>query len=144
MPVLTQTQGTKTLGLTLGTLGSGAYLASGTIDLTVAIPLELSIEAEAIPNGVPTGNLQLVVFVETSLDGTNFTGPATRATANDGQETFVGLLPMAATTAVRNAKAFSTAGLPVTRYFRFVAKNDMGVPLASGTINYGVIKGDST
>ena len=144
MPILTQAQGAKTLGLTLGTLGSGVYLASSTIDLGAVIPLELSIEAECVPNGVPAGNLQLVIFVETSLDGTNFTGPATRATAGDGQETFVGTISMVATTAIRNAKAFSTAGLPVTRYFRFVAKNDLGVPLTSGVINYAAITGVST
>ena len=143
MTVLTQAQGTKTLAITLGTLASGAYIASATIDLSAAIPLELSVEAECIPNATPTGNQQLVVFMETSLDGTNFTGPPTRNTASDGQETLVGVLPTVAT-ATRATKGFTTAGAQVARFIRLVAKNDMGVALTSGTVNYAAITGVST
>jgi len=147
MTVLTQAQATKTAALTftpaLAALASGAYAVSATIDQTAAIPVDQTIEAELVPNGAPTGNKQMIIFAETSLDGTNWTGPATRATADDGQENFIGSVP-SSVTAVRASKSFSYAGQPVSRYFRLVVKNDLGVALTSAAVYLGAITGVST
>jgi hypothetical protein len=147
MPTLTQAQATKTAALTftpaLAALASGAYAVSATIDQTATIPLDQTIEVECVSNGAPTGNQQLVIFAETSLDGTNWTGPATRALASDGQENFVGSLPITVAS-VRASKSFSYAGQPVSRYFRLVAKNDMGVAITSAAVYLGAITGVST
>lgn len=144
MTIFTQAQGTRTAVLTLGTLASATYIASSSIDLTAAIPLDETIEVECTPSASPTGNKQLVLFAKLSLDNTNFsTGPSSGTTAtNELDLHWIGTLPCA--DATQHRKMFSLAGLPVTRYISLVAKNDMGVALASGSISRADITGVGT
>lgn len=139
MTTFTQTQDTRTSVLSLGTLGSLSYIASSTVDLGPNIPLDVTIEAECVPNGAPTGNMQLVLFVQLSLDGINF-GTGGTTVANEPQLHWIGSLPTS-TTAVTHRKFFSLQGLPIARYFKIVVKNDMGVSLTSGNIYCANITG---
>ena len=148
MPTLTQAQGAKGAALTfspaLAGLTSGSYAVSGTINQGAAIPLDQTIEAEIVAPATLGAGFQVVLFMETSTDGgTTWTGPATRATASDLQENFIGSIPVTVA-AARASKSFSILGLPVSQVIRIVAKNDTGVTLTSGAVYLAPITGVST
>ena len=141
--VFTQAQGTiSSTILNLGTLASATYVASTAQDLTATIPLDKTIQVECVPNGSPTGNKQLVIFAQLSLDNSAFTtGPTSGTTTTDeNQLHWIGTLPVT-TSAQTHRRMFSLSGLPVTRYLKIVAKNDMGVALTSGNIYWADITG---
>lgn len=139
MTVFTQAQGTRASALSLGTLASAAYIIGSAIDLGATIPLDVTFEVECVPNGTPTGNKQLILFAQLSLDGANYGTGGTSAN-DEAQLHWIGTLPTY-TTAVAHRKFFSLQGLPVARYIKLVAKNDMGVALTSGTVYRADITG---
>lgn len=144
MAIFTQSQGTRSTSiLNLGTLGSGAYIASAAIDLGASIPLDVTFEVECDPNGSPTGNKQLLLFAKLSLDNTNFgSGPESGTdTTNETDLHWIGTLPCNDTNTHR--KMFSLSGLPITRFLKLVVKNDMGVLLSSGNVYRADIAGAS-
>jgi len=145
MTIQTLAQGTRSsLVLDLGTLAAGTYITTAAIDLGAAIPLDETIEVFADANGAPTGNKQLKVFAKLSLDNTNWgSGPETGTTATEEADLhLIDVLPMNDTNLHR--KFFSTRGLPVTRYVKFVIKNDLGVALTSGSVYRADITGVAT
>ena len=145
MAVFTKAQGARSSTvLDLGTLASATYVTSSAIDLSATIPKDVTFEVECDPNGTTTGNKQLVLFAKFSLDNTNFgSGPESGTTATEeGDLHPLGVLPCVDTNTHR--KFFNLAGHPVTRYLKIVAKNDMGVALASGNIYRADITGVST
>lgn len=128
---LAQAARTSTL-LDLGTLAAATYVTSTAVDLTATIPLYFTLQAECNPNGTTTGNKQLVIFLKWSIDGTNYTsGPESGTTATEEADLhWAGTLPCVDTNDHR--KEFIV--YPKGRYFKIVAKNDMGVALTSGNI----------
>ena len=120
--------------LALGTLASATYVTSSAIDLGATIPLDVTFEVELNANGTPSGNKQLILFAKFSLDNTNFgSGPESGTTATEELDLHVvGVVPCNDTNDHR--KFFSLAGLPVARYMKLVAKNDLGVALTSGNV----------
>lgn len=144
MTTFTQSQGARSASLlNLGTLASATYVASSAIDLGASIPLDVTFEVVCDPNGSPTGNKQLVVFAQLSLDNTNFgSGPTSGTDAtNEPDLHWIGTLPCNDTNS--HSKFFNLSGLPVTRYLKLVVKNDMGVALSSGNIYRADITGAS-
>lgn len=138
--IFTQAQGTLSASiLNLGTLASATYVASSALDLTATIPLDKTIQVECLPSTTTTGNKQLVVFAQLSLDNTNFgTGPTSGTTTTDELDLhWIGTVPCASTGAHR--KFFSLASLPVARYMKIICKNDMGVALTSGNVYWADI-----
>jgi hypothetical protein len=143
MTTFTQAQGTRSSSvLNLGTLASATYVASLAIDLGASIPLDVTFEVECTPNGAPTGNKQLILFAQLSLDNSSFgTGPTSGTTTTDeNQLHWIGTLPVT-TSAQAHRKFFSLSSLPVTRYLKLVARNDMGVALTSGNVYRADITG---
>lgn len=141
----TQAQGARSADLlSMGTLASATYLASSAIDLGSAIPLDVTIEVEATPSSATSGNKQLILFAQLSLDSSSYgSGPVSGTTATNEQDLhWIGTLPCADNSTHR--KFFSLSGLPVTRYLKLVVKNDMGVALTSGHIYSGAITGVGT
>lgn len=135
MATTTYAQGTRSSAvLALGTLASATYVTSSAIDLGTAIPYDVTFEVEANANGAPSGNKQLVLFAKFSLDNTNWgSGPESGTTATEEADLhFIGVLPMNDTNDHR--KFFSLNGLPICRYMKLVAKNDLGVALTSGNV----------
>jgi hypothetical protein len=135
MATVTYAQGTRSSAvLALGTLASATYVTSSAIDLGATIPIDVTFEVEANANGTPSGNKQLILFAKFSLDNTNYgSGPESGTTATEEADLhYIGTLPMNDTNDHR--KFFSLAGLPVTRYLKLVAKNDLGVALTSGNV----------
>jgi hypothetical protein len=126
----------STTATSLSTLASGTYLASTNISHVTNDPLDILIDVQINTTNTPTGNKQLVVFAQASLDGTNFTsGPTSLTTTTDEPDLyFVGTVPV--NQAGTHRKIFSLAAayggtLPHTS--RLVFKNDMGVAITNTT-----------
>jgi hypothetical protein len=145
MATHTLAQGTRSSTvLNLGTLATGTYVTSSAIDLGATIPIDVTFEVVCDPNGSPTGNKQLVLFVKFSLDNTNYgSGPESGTTTTEEADLhLLGVCPTNDTNS--HSKFFSLAGLPIARYLKIVAKNDMGVALTSGNVYRADITGVTT
>ena len=141
MATVTQTLGTRTNLGSLGTLANVTYINAGTITFDTNNPIECLLEVSATP-GTVSGNKQLVVFAQRSLDGTNFeTGPSSGTTTTDEPNlTFIGVLPLATNSTLQRktfnlAQAFGT--LPYA--CKIICKNDSGAALASGSVEYSEV-----
>ena len=144
MTTFTQAQGARSSAvLVMGTLADDTFLASSTVDLGTGIPLDRTYEVECTPSATPTGNKQLIVMAQLSLDGINFTsGPTSGTTAtNESDLHWLGTIVCNDNTLHR--KMFSLQGLPVARYHKLVIKNDLGVALTSGNVYRADITGEA-
>lgn len=143
MTIFTQAQGAKSAALlTMGTLGSDTYIASSSIDLGTSIPLDVTFEAVATVTS-PTGDQQVILFAQLSLDNVNFgTGPTSGTSTTDEPALhWIGTLPCKSSGTHR--KFFSLQGIPVTRYMKLVARNRTGVTLTSGFVYRADITGEA-
>ena len=128
--------------LNAGTLAAGTYVGGSSFDLGASVPLFVTFEIEANANGTPSGGKQLLLFIKWSLDNTNFgSGPESGTTATEEADLdWAGSLPMNDTNDHR--KFFVV--YPKARYFKIVAKNDLGVALTSGNIYRADFTGKGT
>ena len=143
MTTHTLTQGSRSSAvLDLGTLASATYVASSAIDLGASVPLFVTCEMEANPNGTPSGNKQLLLFAKWSLDNSNFqSGPESGTTTTEEPDLdFVGALP---TNDTNDHRKFFVV-YPKGRYLKLVARNDLGVALTSGSVYQANWTGTST
>jgi hypothetical protein len=128
----------------LSTLASATYCVSNTITHSTNDPLEVLIDVTVTP-GTVSGNRQLVVFAQASIDGTNFSsGPTSGTTTTDEPDLFyVGTLPLNTnTTAQRKVFALAPAyggTLPVAS--KLVFKNDSGAAFTAGTVQIAEVWG---
>jgi len=135
MATITAAAGSRTTLTTtaLNSLASATYVSAGTIDVNATDPLDVVIEVEITP-GTVAGNKQAVVFLKTSMDGTNYsTGPESGTGANDEPNLrFLGALPLN-TNATQQRGAFSVMAAIgfVPPYMKVVIKNDTGAALAA-------------
>lgn len=139
MGAVTTVQGTRT-SLTItgfSTLASATYVASSAYNAGTNDPQDVVIEVEAATTNTPAGNKQVLVFVQASLDGTNFqSGPTSGTTTTDEPDlTLLGVLPMntSTTTHRKMFSVFAALGF-VPQQFQIVCKNDLGVALTSGAV----------
>lgn len=139
MTTLKQPQGTRTaLTVTgLGTLASATYVASSVYTANTNQPLDVIVEVDVQTTNAPAGNKQVSVFVQESLDGTNFrSGPTSGTTTTDEPNLRpLGNIPMNSS-GVTEIGTFSIAqALGYMPYaFKVVLKNDLGVALTSGAV----------
>ena len=139
MGAVTTIQATRTSLTVTGfcTLASATYVASSAYNAGTNKPKDVVIEVEAATTNTPAGNKQILVFVQASLDGTNFqSGPTSGTTVTDEPDlTLIGVIPMNTSTTTHR-KMFSVAQslgfLP--QQFKVVLKNDLGVALTSGAV----------
>jgi len=143
MATATQTKvvGTRTSLTTTGlsTLASATYVASNALVLN---GLNAAFELQAATTNTPAGNKQLLAWVICSLDGTNYTsGPTSGTTAtreaNLGQSIALPITT-ASTTETTQFDVESILGF-IPYDVKIVLKNDLGVALTSGTINYSLV-----
>jgi len=136
-------------GSSLSTLAAGTYVKNTTaIDLSALTPPEDSpydvlIEVDVTTTNTPVGNQQVVVFVQPSIDGTNFqSGPTSGTTVTrEGNLALAGRpLPIttASTAEVGLYSVFGALGY-IPKAFNVVMKNDLGVALTAGTVWYAVV-----
>lgn len=142
MATVTTTNGSRTNLGSLGTLTNGTYLNVGTLTFDTNNPLDVEIEVSATP-GTVSGNKQLLVFAQKSVDGTNFeTGPTSGTTTTDEPNlTFVGALPLG-TNSTLQRRVFSLApafGYTLPFAAKIIVRNDSGAALASGSVEYSEI-----
>ena len=146
MSIVKQVVGTRTsLTVTgLGTLASTTYVASSAYNCATNQPLDVVVEVDVATTNTPTGNKQVVVFVQDSLDGTNFrSGPTSGTTTTDEPNLrLLGTVPMNSVTTTQIGTFSVVAALGyVPAQFRVVLKNDLGVALTSGTAFTAEISG---
>lgn len=142
MATIKQACGTRTslafTGSALSTLASATYVqCTAAYDCTINQPLDVIIEVDAATTNTPASNKQLVVFVQESLDGTNFrSGPTSgTTTTREPNLKWIGQLPIttASTTEIAMFSLVTALGY-VPQKFSIVIKNDLGVALTSGTV----------
>lgn len=136
------TVGTRTSLGSLGTLASATYLNVGTITFNTNKPFNCLLEVYATP-GTVSGNKQLVIFAQQSLDGTNFeTGPTSGTTTTDESNlVFLGTLPLNSNSTLqrRVLELASAFGGDLPYAVNIIIKNDSGAALASGGVYYAEI-----
>lgn len=121
----------------------GASLAAANYDLTGTVyncttnkPVDVMLEYVATVAASPTGNKQIVLFVQSSLDGTNWGPLPTSATdtTHDTSLRFLGAIPTnggASSETVRERFSIAAAfGGVLPAYWRAIPKNDCGVALS--------------
>ena len=122
----------------LATLASANFVRStNPYDLSANDPWDFIIELSATPSGATSGNQQLIVYAQETLDGTNYrSGPSSGTTTTDEPDLlFVGAMKMFSTNA--HLATFSLGAalsyIPLKAYI--VIKNDAGVGLSAGAVN---------
>lgn len=118
----------------LNSLASATYVVLGTITHATNDPLDSKVEVYVTP-GTVSGNKQLVLFAQASLDGTNFeTGPTSGTTATDEPNLrCIGVLPLNTNSTQQRgifdlSAAYPSGSLPYAT--KIIAKNDSGAALA--------------
>lgn len=138
MATVKQIVGTRTsLTVTgLSTLASATFVASADYVAATNDPIDVVVEVQAATTNTPAGNKQILVFIQESLDGTNFRSVPTSGTTttNEPNLLLMGYIPMnaASTTQIATFSVVQTLGY-VPHTFRIVIKNDLGVALTSGS-----------
>lgn len=139
MAQIKQAVGTRTaLTVTgIGTLAGTTYAASGAYVCNTNQPLDVIVEVNATTTNTPAGGKAVSVFIQESLDGTNFrSGPTSGTnTADEGNLKFIGSVQMA-TASVAQMGTFSIAqSLGYVPYaFKVIIKNEMSVALTAGSV----------
>jgi hypothetical protein len=120
----------------LSTLASGTYVSSAIYTANTNQPLDVVVEVDVATTNTPAGNKQVVVFVQESLDGTNFrSGPGSGTTTTDEPNLrLLGTVPMNSVTTTQIGTFSVAQVLGYCPYaFKIVIKNDLGVALTSGS-----------
>jgi len=135
-----QIVGTRTsLSFTgLSTLAYQTYVQNTTAyDCSTNQPIDVIIEVEVATTSTPSGNKRVKVFIQDSLNGTNFrTGPTSgTTTTREPNLAFLGLVPLTtSSTTERGFFSIVNALGYVPDSFYIVIQNDAGVALTSGAV----------
>lgn len=149
MATVTSVVGTRTSLTTtaMNSLASATYVNAGTLTHNTNKPLDVLIEVSITAPGTVSGNKQLVVFAQRSLDGTNFeTGPTSGTTTTDEPDlTFIGTVPLN-TVSVAHTKQFSLGaafGGTLPYASKIIVKNDCGsaLPASTHSVYYSEVTG---
>lgn len=138
MAAVKQIVGTRTsLTCAMSTLASATYIDSSAYTADTNQPLDVIIECDAATTNTPAGNKQVVLFIQESLDGTNYrSGPTSGTTTTDEPNLrFLGTVPVgtASTTKIGTFSILAALGY-VPYSFKVIVKNDLGVALTSGAL----------
>jgi hypothetical protein len=118
----------------LAALASATYAASSAYSTTANQPMDVVVEVEAATTNTPAGNKQLVVFLQESLDGSNFrSGPTSgTSTTDEANLRWLGTIPVGSSGVTERGMFSVVQALGfVPPAFRLVFKNDLGVALTS-------------
>ena len=122
----------------LATLATGTYVTNTTAyDCTVNNPVDVIVEVDIEAPTSPSGNKQAVIFIQESLDGTDFrSGPGSGTTTTDEPNLRqLGVLPLntASATEIGMFSVAQSLGY-VPAKFKIVVKNDSGGAFQAGTV----------
>lgn len=144
LPATTKTS----ITISLDSLASGTYVASGGYDVSAIDPYDILIEVAVVLTATATSvNKRLQVFIQTSLDNSNYsTGPTSGTTTTDEPDLMkLGDVPcnVVSTTHRRLFSVFAALGY-IPPYFKVVCHNDLGTALSTGcTVHYSTVTGNS-
>jgi len=131
---------TTTLTVTgLSTLAVATYAVSAALDVSTNKPVGLSVIVSVTPNGAPTGNKLIKVFVKPSLDGTTYgSGPETGTTTTDeNQLRQIGVVRVTTSSQVATEVFEISQAFNFQPYFqKLIFFNDCGVALSAATVSY--------
>lgn len=142
MSTITPTLGTRTSlaynSTDLSTLASATYVRNTTAyPANTNKPIDVIVEVDVATTNTPAGNKQVAVFIQESVDGTNYrSGPSSGSTATrEPNLRYLGTVPVttASTTEIATFSVATMLGY-VPHSFYVVIKNDLGVALTSGTV----------
>jgi len=141
MAAVKQIVGTRTslpfTSTSLSALAAATYVQNTTAyDCSANQPEDVVVEVDVATTNTPAGNKQVVVFIQESLDGTNYrSGPTSGTSATrEGNLRLLGVIPVttASTTEIGMFNVLQALGYVPQKFF-VVVKNDLGVALTSGT-----------
>ena len=142
MATIKQLVGTRTSlaynSTDLSTLASATYVRNTTAyDCTANQPVDVVVEVDVATTNTPAGNKQVSVFVQESLDGTNYrSGPSSgTTTTREPNLRLLGVVPITttATTEIATFSVLQALGYVPAKFY-VVIKNDLGVALTTGTV----------
>lgn len=143
-PVSTKTSAT----ISLSSLASATYVASSAIDVSAIDPVDIIIEVSVVlTSTAPSSNKRTQVFIQTSLDGTDYsTGPTSSTVVTDEPDLYkIGDVPCNTQSAThrKSFSVFMAIGW-IPPYFKIICHNDLGTALSTGcTVYYSTITGNS-
>lgn len=120
----------------LSTLASANYATSNLINTQTNKPLDVVVDITVTTTNTPAGNKQVVVFLITSTDNTNFTSANSSVTdtTHDQNMKLLGVIPVPTASVAERGNFSILAALGyLPPYCKAVCKNDLGVALTSGT-----------
>ena len=132
----------------LDSLANVTYVSAGTINHTTNDPLDVLLQVKVTPGAV-SGNKQVVVFAQGSLDGTDFeSGPVSgTVTTDEPNLTFIGTIPCgtASTAQIGMFNLASAFGGSLPQQTKIIIKNDSGAALAASGhyVKYAEVSGAS-
>ena len=126
----------------LSTLANITYASGSAVTHNTNKHVDVVYEVSLATTNVVASNKQCKVFIQASLDGTNYTsGPTSGTTTTDEPDLiYLGIVPMFTSTTT-HTQQFSIG--QVLGYIPYSSKivifNDCGVTLTSGSVNYSEI-----
>ena len=141
---LNPTVGTRTSVTVTGlsTLANITYVAGSAVTHNTNKPVDVIYEVNVATTNAVAGNKQVKVFVQISLDGTNFTsGPTSGTTTTDELDLYpLGIVPMLTSTNTHTRSFSLGQSLGFIPYAsKIVLFADCNVALTSGSVNYSEI-----
>jgi hypothetical protein len=137
MTTLTTNYGALVAYAVAASLAAANYDQSGNAtpyNSTTNKPADVRFEYAATLAAAPTGNKQIVLFVQGSLDGTTWGAVPSSATdtSHDVTLRWLGAISVVAAEAARETFSIAAAfGGVLPAYWRVIVKNDTGVALGS-------------
>lgn len=120
----------------LSTLASATYVASAAYTCNTNKPIDVIVDVVVATTNTVASLKQVTVFLQESLDGTNYrTGPTSGTTTTDEPNLLpLGTIAMFSTSVTQEGTFSVFAALGYIPYsFKVVIKNETGVALTSGT-----------
>lgn len=133
----------------MNSLGSGTYVVLGTVNFSTNDPVSCFLEVTVTAPAAVASLKQVAVYLQGSLDGTNFeTGPTSGTVATDEPVlTFLGTVPCP-TNSQPQTKIFNikSAFDDIPHSAKVIAKNETGavLPASGHSAYYAEIIGDVT
>ena len=121
----------------LSTLANITYVAGSVVTHNTNKPFDYVYEVNVATTNAVAGNKQVKVFIQASLDGTNFTSGPTSGTATTDEPDliFLGTIPMGTSTNTHSEQFSIRQRLGyVPHSSKIVIFNDCNVALTSGTV----------
>lgn len=133
--------------ITITSLANVTYVASSAVDLSAVDAVDCIVEVEITP-GTVSGNKQAKLFIQASLDNSNFgTGPASGTTVTDEPVLIpLGILPLPSNSTLQRKQYSMVDRIGwVPPYWKLVVFNDSGASFGSSACaaNYATVTGSS-